>query len=101
MNSRQAQIILRPIISEKSTALAESGKYVFEVMRNANKVEIADAITALIKELYPKNKSEVVAVNTLPIRGRIRRSKRHGPVPRDSKKAIVTIVGEPLDLFSA
>jgi large subunit ribosomal protein L23 len=101
MNTRQAQIILRPIISEKSTDLAQSGKYVFEVVRDANKIEIADAVTALIKELYPKNKTQVVAVNTLAIRGRIRRSKRHGAAPRDSKKAIVTIEGEPLDLFSA
>jgi large subunit ribosomal protein L23 len=101
MNSRHTQIVLRPIISEKSTALTEMGKYVFEVSRDANKVEIAQAIEQLIKELYPKNKSEVLSVNTSAIRGRVRRSKRHGRVPRDSKKAIVTISGEPLDLFSA
>jgi large subunit ribosomal protein L23 len=101
MNSRQTQIIFRPIISEKTTALTELGKYVFEVARDANKVEIAQAIDQLIKELYPKNKSKGLAVNTAPIRGRTRRSKRHARFPRDSKKAIVTISGEPLDLFSA
>jgi large subunit ribosomal protein L23 len=101
MNSRHTQIIFRPIISEKTTSLTEMGKYVFEVAKDANKVEIAQAVGALIKELYPKNKSEVLNVNTLPIRGRVRSSKRHGRIPRDSKKAIVTISGEPLDLFSA
>lgn len=101
MHSRHTQIIFRPIISEKTTALTELGKYVFEVAKDANKVEIAQAVEALIKELYPKNKSEVLAVNTAPIRGRLRRSKRHSRFPRDSKKAIVTIAGEPLDLFSA
>jgi large subunit ribosomal protein L23 len=101
MNTRHTEIILRPIISEKTTALAGLGKYAFEVAKDANKIEIAQAVGQLIKELYPKNKSQVVAVNTAPMRGRIRRSKRHGSKPRDSKKAIVTISGEPLDLFSA
>jgi large subunit ribosomal protein L23 len=101
MNRRHSEIILRPIISEKTTSLTESGKYAFEVAIDANKIEIAQAIEELIKELYPKNKSSVLAVNTLPIRGRIRRSKRHGRKPKDSKKAIVTISGEALDLFSA
>lgn len=101
MNSRHTEIIYRPIISEKTTALSEMGKYSFEVARDANKIEIAQAVEQLIKELYPKNKSQVTAVNTSAIRGRIRSSKRHGAKPRDSKKAIVTITGEPLDLFIA
>ena len=101
MNSRQAQIILRPLINEKSAVLANNNQYTFEVMKDANKIEIAQAMEQLIKELYPKNKSSVVSVNTLPIRGRIRRSKRHGKSPKDSKKAIVTIEGDALDLFTA
>jgi len=101
MNNRYSDIIIRPIISEKSTALSELGKYTFEVTQEANKIEIAQAVEQLVKELYPKNKSQIIAVNTAPIRGRLRRSKRHGGRPRDSKKAIVTISGEPLDLFSA
>lgn len=101
MNSRQSQIILRPLINEKSAALAAINQYTFEVMKDANKIEIAQAVQQLIKELYPKNKSTVLGVNTLPIRGRIRRSKRHGNKPKDGKKAIVTIEGDALDLFSA
>jgi large subunit ribosomal protein L23 len=101
MDGRQSQIILRPLINEKATTLVEMGKYSFEVAKDANKIEIAAAVEQLIKELYPKNKSEVVSVNTLPIRGRFRRSKRHGRAPHDSKKAIVTISGDPLELFTA
>ncbi|HEY9869166.1 MAG TPA: 50S ribosomal protein L23 [Candidatus Obscuribacterales bacterium] len=101
MDSRQANVIIRPIINEKTTSLIELGKYTFEVAKDANKIEIARALTQLIKELYPKNKTTIVDVNTLPIRGRIRRSKRHGRAPRDSKKAIVTIEGDPLEFFTA
>ena len=102
MNTRQSQIILRPIINEKTSQLAgQLGKYTFEVARDANKIEIAQAVEQLIKELYPKTKCQVVGVNTLATRGRIRRSKRHGSAPRDGKKAIVTIEGDQLDMFTA
>jgi len=100
MNTRQSQIIIRPLINEKSSLLANDGQYTFEVMKDANKIEIAQALEQLIKELYPKNKTTVVSVNTLPIRGRLRRSKRHGKSPKDGKKAIVTIKGDALDLFT-
>lgn len=101
MNSRQANIIIRPIINEKTTALSALNQYTFEVLKDANKVEIKQALAQLIKELYPKSKTEIVSVNTAPIRGRFRRSKRHGRAPQDGKKAIVTIAGDPLEFFSA
>jgi large subunit ribosomal protein L23 len=101
MNSRFSQIILRPILNEKAIYLGEIGQYTFEVAKDANKIEIAQAMEQLIKEMYPKNKSNVVSVNTCAIRGRIRRSKRHGRMPKDSKKAIVTISGDPLDIYTA
>ena len=101
MDSRQANIILRPIINEKTTSLAALSQYTFEVAKDANKIEIAAAVEQLIKELYPKAKSKVVRVNTAPIRGRIRRSKRHGAHPKDGKKAIVFIEGDALDMFTA
>ena len=101
MNKRHSQIIIRPMITEKSAQQMEHGQYTFEVMKDANKVEIAQAIEQMLKELYPKSKSEVVSVNTSAIRGRFRRSKRHGRAPKDSKKAIVTMSGEPLELFTA
>lgn len=101
MNTRQSQIILRPILNEKAIFLGEIGQYTFEVAKDANKIEIAQAVAQLIKEMYPKNKSTVLSVNTSAIRGRVRRSKRHGRSPKDSKKAIVTISGDPLDIYTA
>ena len=102
MNSRQSHIIIRPIINEKTVALANDlNQYTFEVVKDANKTEIAQALRQILDELYPKNQSKIVHVNTAPIRARFRRSKRHGRIPSDGKKAIVTIKGEPLELFSA
>jgi len=102
MDSRQSHIIIRPIINEKTVGQAATlSQYTFEVAKDANKTEIAKALQVILDELYPKSKSKVISVNTAPIRERFRRSKRHGRVPNDSKKAIVTIEGEPLELFTA
>lgn len=101
MNSRQSHIIIRPLINEKTVGLTALNQYTFEVAKDANKTEIAQALQQILNELYPKSKAKIVSVNTAPIRARFRRSKRHGRFPADSKKAIVTIEGEPLELFSA
>lgn len=101
MNSRFMHIIKRPIINEKTIALASQNKYVFEVSCDATKVEIGQALSLLLKELYPHSKSKVEKVNTAPIRARFRRTKRHGRFPSDGKKAIVTISGDPLEIFMA
>jgi large subunit ribosomal protein L23 len=101
MDKRYSQIIIRPIITEKSAQMTQLGQYTFEVTRDANKVEIKQAMEQLIKELYPGNKSEVLSVNTGATRGRFSRRRRHGRVPKDGKKAIVTIGGDALDLFES
>lgn len=102
MNGRQSHVILRPIFNEKTVTLAANmQQYTFEVAKDANKTEIAQALTQILAELYPKNKCKVVKVNTAPIRERFRRSKRHGRMPVDGKKAIVTIEGDALELFNA
>ena len=101
MQGRQSHIIIKPIINEKTVLLAQEQKYTFEVARDANKTEIAEALERILSELYPKSNAKVVKVNTASIRSRFRRSKRHGGVPVDGKKAIVTIEGEPLELFNA
>jgi large subunit ribosomal protein L23 len=101
MLGRHSHVIIKPIINEKTVLLAQQQKYTFEVARDANKTEIAEALEQILGELYPKNKSKVVKVNTASIRARFRRSKRHGGAPIDGKKAIVTIEGEPIELFNA
>jgi len=80
------QIIKRPLfLTEKANALREGdNKYLFEVDPRANKVEIKKAVETLFKV-------SVVDVNTLVIRGRMRRMGRGRAKTRNWKKAIVTL----------
>lgn len=90
----QYQVIKRPIISEKSTALTEvAGKVVFEVAPQANKHEIRDAIEQLFKV-------KVREVRTLMMPGKTKRSARSVKKAANWKKAIVTLAeGQKIDFF--
>ncbi|MGN0558575.1 MAG: 50S ribosomal protein L23 [Acutalibacteraceae bacterium] len=77
-------IIIRPIITEKSMLGATEKKYTFEVAKTAGKVEIAKAV----EELFKVN---VKKVNTLNVRGRLRRQGRYEGYTKSWKKAIVTL----------
>ena len=89
-------IIVRPVVSEKSTALGEAGKYVFEVAPTANKIQIKAAVEAA----FAARKIEVATVNILQRRGKLRRLGRHAGMTRSWKKAVVTLrPGQRLDLF--
>ena len=78
-------IIIRPLITEKSTALMAEVKYVFEVAKAANKIEIAKAVEALFKGV------KVAKVNTISVRGRLKRMGRNAGYTSDWKKAVVTL----------
>ena len=88
-------IILAPIVSEKSYGLIEQGVYTFHVHASASKPEIHDAVEAIWGV-------KVVKVNTLTRIGkktRGRKSTRMGKTP-DSKRAIVTLAaGAEIPLF--
>jgi len=78
-------IILRPIISEQSTEHVDLKKYVFEVARDANKIEIKNAI----EEIFGV---EVIKVTTLNMIGKKKRMGRHPEGSRrDWKKAVVKL----------
>ncbi|MBQ4154881.1 MAG: 50S ribosomal protein L23 [Clostridia bacterium] len=77
-------IVIAPIITEKSMSVIADKKYTFKVAPDANKVEIA----AAIEELF---KVEVKKVNTLTVRGRSKRVGRYEGKTADWKKAIVTL----------
>ena len=78
-------IILRPIITERSMAAVGMRKYTFKVAKEANKIEIGKAVEAL----FPGTK--VSAVNTMNVRGVMRaRGRSHG-YTSSWKKAIVTL----------
>ena len=63
------EVVLRPVISEKSIDESNRGKYTFEVHPDANKIQIKDAI----EELYRSEKVTVVAVNVLTTQAKEKR----------------------------
>jgi large subunit ribosomal protein L23 len=91
------KIILRPVITEKTTQLkATSGVICFEVARGANKIEIKRAVEQLFK-------TKVAEVRTQMKTGKVRRVGRNMGQTRDWKKAIVRLrEGEkPIEYFEA
>ena len=87
-------VIKRPIISEKSTALAEvGGRYAFEVAPQANKTEIKDAVQRLFNV-------RVRQVRTMVMHGKVKRTARALTKQTNWKKAIVTLgEGQKIDFF--
>lgn len=95
-----ADVIIRPIISEKSIDQAGRGKYTFEVHPEANKIQIK----AAIEELYKKEGVRVVGVNVLTTQPKEKRrgTRRGRIVGRTSawRKAIVTLApGQKIEFF--
>ena len=90
-------IIIRPVVSEKSYGLLDSGVYTFVVDPRASKIEISDAIETIFNV-------QVAKVNTLNRKGkrkRNRKSQTFGKRP-DTKRAIVTLAaGGRIDLFES
>ena len=86
-------VLIRPIVTEQSTMLQESGKYVFQVQKRANKADVKAAVEKAFEVT-------VLDVNTMTIKGK---SKRFGPRPVKKpnwKKAIVTLqAGDTIQLF--
>ncbi len=77
-------IILAPVITEKSMYGVAEKKYTFKVANDANKIEIAQAV----EELFGVSVSKV---NTVSVRGRLKRMGRNEGYRPDWKKAIVTL----------
>jgi large subunit ribosomal protein L23 len=90
-------VILEPVVSEKSYQLLEAGVYTFKVHPSASKPEIADAV----RDIFDV---KVVKVNTLNRKGkrvRDRKTGKYGQRP-DTKRALVTLAaGETIPLFEA
>jgi large subunit ribosomal protein L23 len=87
-------VILKPVISEKSYGLLEKHKYTFVVAPHANKTEIKIAIEKVFGV-------QVVSVNTLNRPGKRKRTKFGYGKRKDTKRAIVTLSTEskPIEIF--
>jgi large subunit ribosomal protein L23 len=87
-------IIVRPIVSEKSYGLLESGSYTFEVHPDANKTQVKIAIEKIFDGV------KVVSVNTLNRQGKRKRTRYGYGTRRSVKRAIVTLrAGDRIDVF--
>lgn len=88
-------ILLRPVVSEKSYALIDENKYTFIVAPDANKTEIKIAVEAVFGV-------KVIAVNTQNRKGKVRRTRFGFGKRPDLKRAIVTLAdGESIDIFGS
>lgn len=94
MNTRDYHsILIRPIVSEKGYSEGQKGKYRFEVLRSATKVEIKNAVEKLFRV-------HVTRVNVINMAGKARRLRQHAGFTSDWKKAIVTLRdGEHIDYY--
>jgi large subunit ribosomal protein L23 len=93
MSKRSAyDVILSPVITEKSTLVSEVNQVIFKVASRATKPEIKAAVESLFKV-------KVKAVNTLVRKGKLKTFRGHRALQSDHKKAIVTLVeGHTIDL---
>ena len=82
------EIIIRPVVTEKSSDGLQDGKYTFEVNKKATQVEIAKAGEKLFEV-------KVLKVNTVTVRGKEKRVGVHTGRTSEWKKAIVTIDRNP------
>lgn len=84
-------VIVSPVITEKSTMATEQGKYVFNVAETADKASIKAAVEALFGV-------KVSAVNTLNRKGKVKRFRETFGRQSDVKKAVVTLAdGQSID----
>lgn len=80
-------IIIRPIITEKSMMGIAEKKYTFEVAKTATKIDIANAVEEAFKV-------KVAKVNTVSVRGKLKRQGRTQGYTKSWKKAVVTLTDD-------
>ncbi len=97
MSRDPRDIIIKPVVSEKSYGAMEVGVFTFVVAPDANKIQIRQAIEAI----YPDVKVE--KVNTLNRIGKKVRSRRVRTLAKrpDTKRAIVTLKAGTIDIFGS
>jgi len=93
-NKDPRDVIIAPVVSEKSYALIDDGKYTFIVDPRANKSEIKLAIEKIFGV-------KVASVNTLNRTGKTRRTRFGTGKRKDTKRAIVTLKSGSIDIFTA
>jgi large subunit ribosomal protein L23 len=93
-NKDPRDIIISPVVSEKSYNLIDDGKYTFVVAPDSNKTEIKLAIEKIFGV-------KVDSVNTLNRTGKTRRTRFGTGKRKDTKRAIITLKSGSIDIFTA
>ena len=93
MSKTFSDILIEPIITEKSTLVAKQSKYTFKVSNDATKTSIKKAFC----EVFPNRK--ILKVQTLPLKGHTKRTKSGFKYPIHGKKAVITIEGANIEYF--
>ena len=87
------EIIIKPVVTEKSVDLMQENKYCFRVAKDANKIEIKNAIEDIFKVT-------VINVNTVNVHGKMKRMGRTQGKTASWKKAVVTLrEGDSIEVF--
>ncbi|WP_165063427.1 50S ribosomal protein L23 [Marisediminicola senii] len=94
INKDPRDVVLSPVVSEKSYSLIDQGKYTFIVDPRSNKTEIKLAIEKIFGV-------EVASINTMNKKGKTRRTKFGIGKRKDTKRAIVTLKSGSIDIFTA
>ncbi len=94
LNKDPRDILLKPVVSEKSYGLMDEGKYTFLVDPRANKTEIKIAVETVFGV-------KVSSVNTMNRQGKRRRTKTGMGKRKDIKRAIVTLKEGSIDIFGS
>ncbi|MGK2853668.1 MAG: 50S ribosomal protein L23 [Microbacteriaceae bacterium] len=94
VNKDPRDIIIAPVVSEKSYGLIDQGKYTFIVDPRSNKTEIKLAIEKIFGV-------QVASVNTLNKKGKTSRTRIGTGKRKDTKRAIVTLKSGSIDIFTA
>ena len=92
INKDPRDVIIAPVVSEKSYGLIDEGKYTFIVDTRANKTEIKLAIEKIFGVT-------VASVNTLNRQGKTRRTRFGTGKRKDTKRAVVTLTDGAIDIF--
>ncbi len=86
-------VLRRPLITEKNTALAALNKYMFQIERSADKTQVKEAV----ERMFNVN---VISVNVMNVKGKIKRVGRNRGRTAAWKKAVVTLApGQRLDFI--
>ena len=92
--NQMMDVLRKPIISEKATLISEHNQVTFEVAIDSNKAEIKQAVEGLFNV-------KVTAVNTIRVKGKVKRFRGMMGKRKDVKKAIVTLAdGDMIDVAS-